>query len=124
MSIRLLNAYILAENFDKLVSWYIDTFSLEKGLTSEEDYHSTELTKNGKFVIAFAEANEMGVKPAIPRNNTVVVQFVVSDVAECLEGVKNGGGKVLFGPSFDKTGGFYYGGFSDIEGNQIWIVQG
>ena len=118
-----MNAYILAENFQELAEWYSKTFELDKGLEVSEDYHSSELTKNGKFVIAFADTKEMGVKPLTPRNNTVVAQFAVSDAKECLERVAANGGKVLFGPSYDETGKFYYGGFADIEGNQIWIVQ-
>ncbi len=123
VNIRFLNAYILAEDFKKLSGWYEKTFELDRGLTVEEDYLSMELRKNGKFVIAFADSKEMGITPYYDRQNTVIAQLAVSNVKECLERVSQCGGKALFGPSFDETGKFYYGGFSDIEGNQIWVVQ-
>jgi len=124
MNIQLLNAYLLADDIKKLTAWYEKTFDLVRGLEVEEDYNSIELLYDSKFVIALTSAEQMGVMPHKLRQNTVIAQFVVSDVTECLERVRMHGGKVLFGPSFDETGNFHYGGFADIEGNHMWIVQG
>lgn len=41
-----------------------------------------------------------------------------------LERVRNCGGKVLFGPSYDEGGRLHYGGSYNIEGNQLCFIQG
>lgn len=123
MRIRLLNAILLASDYEKLLSWYKQTFNLEIGFSVSDEYHFTELTNDSKFVIAISDAVEMGVTPHAARNNTAIPQLAVSDVADVLEKVSSNGGKVLFGPSYDDKWKLYYGGFSDIEGNQIWVTE-
>jgi predicted enzyme related to lactoylglutathione lyase len=123
MEISLLNAVILAQDYNNLVEWYKKTFALDIGTSVNEEYHYTELRKSGKFVIAIGDAKEMGVTPSEPRNNTLIAQFTVSDITIAFEKIRESGGKILFGPSYDEKWKFHYGGFNDIEGNQIWIVQ-
>jgi len=118
-----LNAVILAADYENLVEWYQNTFELDIGTNVDEDYHYTELTRAGKLVISIADAREMGVIPSEPRNNSLIIQLSLSNINEAFERIKNNGGKILFGPSFDKKWGFYYGGFNDIEGNQVWAIE-
>ena len=122
MKISLINGVILAEDYEKLVDWYIKTFSLDIASRREKDYHYTELIQNGQAVVGIAKTEEMGVIPTKPRNNTVIIQIEVSDIQELFARVSDSG-KVLFGPSKDKDGAFIYGGLADPEGNQIWVVE-
>ena len=123
MDISLLNAVILAHDYNKLVEWYKKTFDLEIGTSVKDEYHYTELRKSDKFVIAIGDAKEMGVTPSEPRNNTMIAQLSVSDITSAFEEIRKNGGKILFGPSYDEKWKFHYGGFDDIEGNQLWVVQ-
>jgi len=86
MNINLLNPMILAENYEKLIEWYIKTFDLTIKAKVEEGDEYTELEQAGKLVVGIAKADEMGVKPPAPRNNTVIIQFLVS----ILKGIKFG----------------------------------
>ncbi|MGB3340311.1 MAG: VOC family protein [bacterium] len=122
MKTSLINAVILAENYDKLVDWYIQTFTLDVEHKVEKDYHYTELAQNGHSVVGIAKTEEMGVTPTKPRNNSVIVQIMVSNIYELCDRIK-AHGKVLFGPTRDKDEGFTYGGIADPEGNQIWLVE-
>lgn len=123
MNINLLYPMILAENYEELIEWYIKTFDLTIKDKIEEGDEYTELEQAGKLIVGIAKANEMGVKPSTPRNNTVIIQFSVVDINKFFDRVRETGGKVLFGPSLDEKGGYLYGGFADIEGNQIWVVE-
>ncbi len=123
MKINLLNPVVLAENYEKLVEWYVKTFDLTVRYQAKQGEHYTELEQSGRLVVGIAIANEMGVKPATPRKNTVIIQILVSDINRLFAKVKKTGGKILFGPSLDKKEGYLYGGIADIEGNQIWVVE-
>lgn len=123
MRVRLLNTVLLASDFEKLVNWYKKTLGLEIGHSVSDDYHYAELTRESEFVIAVADAKEMGVNPDTTRNNTAIPQLAVSDVNAVLNNVAVNGGKILFGPSYDEKGKFHYGGFKDTEGNQIWVAE-
>ncbi len=123
MNINLLNPMILAEDYEKLIEWYIKTFDLTIKAKVEEGDEYTELEQAGKLVVGIAKADEMGVKPSTPRNNTVIIQFSMSDINKLFDKVRKTGGKILFGPSLDEKGRYLYGGFTDIEGNQIWVVE-
>ena len=123
MNINLLNPMILAENYEELIEWYIKTFDLTIRDKVEEGDEYTELGQSDKLILGIAKANEMGVKPSIPRNNTVIIQFSVSDINKLFDKVGKTGGRILFGPSIDEKGEYLYGGFADIEGNQTWVVE-
>jgi len=122
MKTSLINAVVLAEDYDKLVAWYIKTFSLDIAQKVEKGYYYTELAQDGYMILGIAKTKEMGVTPTRPKNNSVIIQLKVSNIRELFARVKNSG-KVLFGPSKDKDGGFRYGGIADPEGNQIWVVE-
>jgi predicted enzyme related to lactoylglutathione lyase len=123
MNVNLLYPMVLAENYEELVDWYVKAFDLTISYRSETEENYTVLQQSGNSVVGIAMAREMGVKPATPRNNTVVIQLSVSDIGILFAKLKNLGGKILFGPSLDEKGGYLYGGLADIEGNTIWIVE-
>jgi len=114
---------VLAEDYEKLVAWYIKTFDLTVKYKVEGKENYTGLEHSGQPVVGIASAREIGVEPYTPRNNTVIIQLVVSDINLLFAKVKESGGKIRFGPSIDDKEGYLYGGFIDIEGNQIWAVE-
>jgi predicted enzyme related to lactoylglutathione lyase len=122
VKLQLMNAVILAENYEQLRDWYIDALELELGEEWTGKYHYAELVKDGRLVVGIADAKEMGVTPGERKNAAVVAQLNVEDVAAFLSRIKEKGGDVPFGPSYDADGDFHFGGFSDIEGNPAWVV--
>jgi len=123
MNISLLNPVVLAEDYGKLIDWYVTTFDLNLQSQTEEGESYTELEHSGKLVVGIAKANEMGVQPTTPRSNTVIIQLAVSDIRTLFDNIRKTGGRILFGPSVDEKGGYVYGGCADIEGNHIWVVE-
>lgn len=126
MKLELLNAVILAENFESLRDWYIRTLELrpDRSADETEGYSYVELIHGTSHVFGIARADQMGVAPASPRRNAAIPQLYCSDVEALLRKVADSGGTVLFGPSYDEAfGGYSYGGFADPEGNQIWVVD-
>gem|GEM_PF-1299849 len=123
MSIKLLNVVHLAEDFESLLQWYKDALDLEVIYEEKGEYHYTELGYDKKVIVGIAIAKEMEHVPTNPRNNTSIMQLSVSDINATFNQIKAHGGKVLFGPSYEEQNKFYYGGVTDIEGNQIWFTQ-
>lgn len=123
MDIHLLNPVVLAEDYEKLIDWYVKTFNLNIQSQTKDGESYTELEYSGKLVVGIAKAEEMGVQPITPRSNTVIIQLAVSDIQTLFDNVRKTGGRILFGPSVDEKGGYVYGGCADIEGNHIWIVE-
>ena len=122
MTVRLLNAVLLAEDFARLRDWWIEVVGLELLQEWSDTYHYAELGKDGHIVVGIADAKEMDAAPPTPRANAVVTQLKVEDVKVFLARVAEKGGKVTFGPSFEEGEGFWYGGFEDGEGNAVWVV--
>ena len=50
-------------------------------------------------------------------------EFEVDDVEALFAHVKQFGASINNGPNFDKNAGFWFGGFSDPEGNPFWVVD-
>lgn len=121
--LRLLNAVLLAEDYERLRDWWIDVVGLTLMQEWTEDYHYAELGCEGHLVIGVADAKEMKAAPPSPRANAVVAQLRVADVAAFLEQVRTGGGTIEFGPSYEEGEGFWYGAFRDGEGNSVWVVS-
>ena len=119
MKLALLNAVILAEDYEKVRDWWIRYLDLELKQEWTEKYHYAELVRDGRFVVGIASAAEMGAKLTTPRTNAVVPQLQVEDAKAFLEDLKAKGGTVVFGPSFDDDEKFWFGGFEDVEGNPL-----
>ena len=123
MEISLINAVILAQDYEKLVNWYKETLELEIKLQVDKDYHYTDLAEGGKLVVGICPAKEMKHTPSTPRNNSVALQISVSDIEDLFTKVKENKGTILAGPSVDKNEGFRFGAFVDIEGNPVWVME-
>jgi predicted enzyme related to lactoylglutathione lyase len=123
MEIRARESVIMAEDVKKLSAWYRDMFAFKEVLVEEEEYHYRHLRNDASLEIGIADAKQMGVQPGDRKNNTVVLQIEVDDVKALFDYLEAKGGAVTFGPSFDKRGQFWFGGFSDPEGNPIWVVD-
>ena len=81
------------------------------------------LVARSGFRIGISDAEEMGVVPADRSCNTVILQFEVDDIQEFFEHLKPTGASITNGPSFDKKGKFWFGGFLNPEGNPCWVVD-
>ncbi|MEM7032286.1 MAG: VOC family protein [Chloroflexota bacterium] len=114
---------IFAENFQALVDWYVRVLDFKVSRLVEDDYHYCNLENEAGIQIGIADAEEMGIKPIDRKHNTVVLQFQVDDVQALFDHLVVQGGQVAFGPSFDKEYEFWFGGFQDLEGNTIWVVD-
>lgn len=114
---------ILAENFSNLVNWYRDALGFSVNQLYEDDFHYCHLESQTGIKIGIADADEMGVAPIDRSGNTVLLQFEVDDVKEFFSFLKNMGALITGGPSFDKRDKFWFGSFSDPEGNPFWVVD-
>ena len=123
MDVRARETVILASDVSALVNWYRDALGFAVTSLFEDDYHYCTLETPSGIKIGIASAAEMEVEPTDRSLNTVVLQFEVDDLKEFFTHLEEAGGTITFGPSFDKNGEFWFGGFSDPEGNPIWIVD-
>jgi len=123
IEIRPREMVILAADFRLLVTWYQDVLGFEVTNLFEDGFHFCNLKTLSGIKIGIGSAAEMGVEPTDRSMNTVVLQFEVDDLAEFFAHVGAAGGSVSSGPSFDKKGGFWFGGIADPEGNPIWVVD-
>ena len=114
---------IFAEDFSAMVNWYQKVLRFKITLLVEDGYHYCNLENEHGIRLGIASAEEMGVEPHDRKNNSVVLQFQVPDVQEFFAYLQEKGGDITFGPSFDANGGFWFGGFHDVEGNPFWVVD-
>ena len=114
---------ILADDFQALVDWYQQVLGFKVTQLFEQDYHYCNLENENVIRLGITSSKEMGVNPNDRKSNTVVLQFQVADVKGFLKHVSENGGEIIFGPSRDKKDDFWYGGFTDLEGNPFWIVD-
>jgi len=114
---------IFADDFHALIAWYQNVLGFKQTYLVEDEYHYCTLENENGICLGIASATEMDIIPDNRKNNTVVLQFQVTDVPDFFDHLKERGGTVTFGPSFDKKGGFWFGGFQDLEGNPFWVVD-
>ncbi len=114
---------ILAEDFDRLVSWYCDVlgFQIRRKFTDGMHYANLEIDTGVELGIGLA--SEMQVSPGNRAAATTILQFEADDVPGFLKLVAGKGGTVQFGPAFNEEDGFWFGAFSDPEGNRCWVVD-
>jgi len=123
MRLQLMNAVVQAEDYEGLKNWYMQALDLELSEEWTEKFHYAELVRDGRLVFGIADAREMGIEPGDRKRATVMPQLNVDDVKAFLAQVKERGGTVPFGPSYDEDLDLWFGGFADIEGNPVWVVQ-
>jgi len=122
MEARLLCVVVLAKNYDRLIRWYRKTFRMKTRMVVTEGFDWTELERPG-LRIGFAPAKQQGVKLGRRRSNAVVIHLTTPNVRGLFKRVKRAGGGVRFGPSYDPKGKYWCGSFTDIEGNEIWVID-
>ena len=122
MKYELFNSVLLAEDYTRLRDWYIAALGLELEKEWTEDYHYAELTRDGRRVVGIADCKEMKVEPHRERRSTTLMQLCTDDIEALFAGVKEHGGTV-HGPSYEEKEKFRYGSFTDIEGNDVWVVE-
>ena len=123
IDLRARESVILAENYEALVAWYEKVLGFKDTFSVEEDYSYSILENSNGIRIGIASAEQMGVEPADRTKNTVLLQVEVPDVKEFFDHLSEHEGGAIFGPSYDKKGEFWYGGFHDLEGNPFWVVD-
>ena len=119
--LRFLNCVVLAEDYEAVRDWW-----LAIGLEMHREWPElpyADLALDGTVVLGISPAGSMEFDPPTPRTNTTFPQFVTDDVEGFLATVAEHGGTVVFGPSYAEDGGYWYGAFTDIEGNSGWIVS-
>lgn len=122
MTIKLLNAVILAEDFAAVRDWWVAALGLE--IHKEwPDLPYADLAGEGGIMLGIGTLATADVDPPSPRRNSVLPQFVSDDVERLLARVVEHGGTIVFGPNFAEDGGYWYGSFTDIEGNPAWVVS-
>jgi len=115
---------VLVDDFDAAVAWYADVLGFRETARFTEAHHYANLETESGIRIGIAPAAEAGVAPEDRRNNNVILQIATPDVKALLARLRERGETVLFGPSYDEFGRFWYGAFADLEGNPIWVVDG
>jgi uncharacterized glyoxalase superfamily protein PhnB len=114
---------ILADNFSELVSWYCETVGFTVLNIFEDGFHFANLTTDTGIRIGIGSAKEMGVVPVDRACNTVILQIEVEDVRAFLKHVGESAGVVSMPASYNKQDEFWFGGFTDPEGNPWWVVD-
>lgn len=121
--IRPREVVILAADPPALVAWYRDTLGFEVTRAFEELQYTNLATASG-LKIGIGSASGMGIAPGDRSQNTVVLQVEVDDVRAFLARVGEEGGAVTFGPNHEPNDDFWFGAFTDPEGNPVWVVDG
>lgn len=123
IEIRSRETVILTTNFPVMVAWYRDILGFRVNKLFDAEFHYCNLETPSGIKIGIASAEEMGVEPTDRLNNTVVLQFEVDDVKKFFEYLAQNGAAITGGPSYDENNGFWFGSFSDPEGNPFWVVD-
>ena len=123
VEIRPREPVILATGFSALVAWYRDVLGFTVVKLVEDGFHYCNLETPSGIRIGIADAQEMGVVPGDRSSNTVVLQFEVDNVEELFAHLKQTGASITNEPSFSEKDGFWFGSFSDPEGNPCWVVD-
>ncbi|KAA3635808.1 MAG: hypothetical protein DWP97_04025 [Calditrichaeota bacterium] len=123
MNIKQRETVILANDYKAVVKWYVEILGFKLIKTFEDEYHYYNIKNESGIEIGIASAGEMGVELGDRKRNPVILQIEVEDVQLFFEYLKKNNVTTQFGPSFDKSGEFWYGAFFDLEGNPIWVVD-
>jgi len=123
MEVRLLNVVVLCDDFEAQVEWYKNVFELKELMNESGAYNYIELGHNQHVIVGLTPAKEMKHQPAKPRNNSTLLQITVKEMETLFKKVKANSGTVLFGPSLEEKHNFKYGAITDLEGNQIWVIE-
>ena len=125
MEIKILprETVLLAKNHQLLINWYINNLNF-KIINNNSDIKYCNLETDSGIKIGIADMEQMGNENYSKRiMNTVILQICTNDLKKLFKKIKNNGGSILFGPSYDEGDKYWYGSITDIEGNEIWVVD-
>jgi len=123
MDLKPRETVLLAEDYEGTVAWYVDVLGFQVTKRFTEGYRYTNLETGSGLRPGVAPASEAAVTPHDRHSNTVILQFSAQDVPALFDHLRAAGANIMSGPSSDKAGGFWFGRFSDPEGNPIWVVD-
>ena len=125
MEIKILprETVLVAKNYQSLIDWYVDNLNF-KIVYNNLDIKYCSLATDSGIKIGIADMEQMGNENYSKRiMNTVILQICTNDLKKLFKRIKNNGDSVLFGPSYDEGDKYWYGSITDIEGNEIWVVD-
>ena len=125
MEIKILprETVLVAKNHQSLIDWYINNLNF-KIIDNSPDIKYCYLETDSGIKIGIADMEELGNKNYSKRiMNTVILQICTNDLKSLFKKIKNNGGSVLFGPSYDEGDKYWYGSVTDSEGNEIWVID-
>jgi uncharacterized glyoxalase superfamily protein PhnB len=114
---------VLVEDFDALVAWYCDALGFAVTSIFEDGFHFANLTTETGIRLGIGSTKEMGVVPRDRASATVLLQIETEDVRVFLDHVAATGGTVSMPAMHNPKDDFWFGGFTDPEGNPWWVVD-
>ena len=122
-AIRPRESIVLAENFDELVAWYRDALGFQVTSLFEDGFHFANLATGTGIKIGIGSVKEMNIEPQDRARATVLLQLETDDVRAFLKHVEESGGKANMAATHNPKDDFWFGGFTDPEGNPWWVVD-
>ena len=125
MDIKILQreTVIVAKNYQSLIDWYINNLNF-KLVYNNLDIKYCSLKTDSGIEIGIADMDSLNNKNYSKRiQNTVILQIATNDLKILFNKIKNNGGSILFGPSYDIGDKYWYGSIADSEGNEIWVID-
>ena len=125
MDIKILprETVIIAKNYQSLIDWYINNLNF-KLVYNNLDIKYCSLKTDSGIEIGIADMDSSCNKNYAKRiQNTVILQIATNDLEILFNKIKNNGGSILFGPSYDEEDKYWYGSIADNEGNEIWVID-
>ena len=113
----------MAKNYQLLIDWYINNLNF-KIVYNNLDIKYCSLKTDSGIEIGIADMDSSCNKNYAKRiQNTVILQIATNDLEILFKKIKNNGGSILFGPSYDEGDKYWYGSVADSEGNEIWVID-
>lgn len=109
--------------FSVLIDWYRDVLGFTVTQFFDYSFHYYNLKTSSRIKISTRTAEEMGAHPTDRVNNTVLLQFEVDNLRGFFAYPEQKQATITGGPSFNEKDEFWFGSFSDPEGNPIGMVD-
>ena len=114
---------LVAKNHQSLIDWYVDNLNF-KIVYNNLDIKYCSLETDSSIKIEIADMKSLENENYSKRiMNTIILQIATNDLQKLFKKIKNNGGSILFGPSYDEGDKYWYGSVTDIEGNEIWVID-
>ena len=125
MNIKILprEIVLVAKNHQSLIDWYVNNLNF-KIVYNNLDIKYCSLATDSGIKIGIADMESLDNESYSKRiMNTVILQIATNNLKKLFKKIKNNGGSILFGPSYDEGDKYWYGSVTDIEGNEIWVID-